>query len=58
MAGSEGEICEAVQVFERTGINIATEGRKYLRGFVGTQASLDYVTELRDERIKSVRYFE
>ena len=47
---------EAIQIFEGTGINITTHGRKYLGGFVGTEASSEeYVQELIDEWIKQLQ---
>jgi hypothetical protein len=43
---------EAVHLFQNTGINITTQGRKYLGGFVGKEeATKEYVEELRDEWI-------
>ena len=46
---------EALEIFAGTGINITTEGRKYLGGFVGTkEGSENYVQELRDEWIEQL----
>lgn len=46
---------EAVHLFQNTGINITTEGRKYLGGFVGKdEATKEYVEELRDEWINQL----
>ena len=43
---------EAREIFADTGIQITTEGRKYLGGYVGTRAGAEkYVNELQDERI-------
>ena len=48
----EEKFDEAIQLFQNTGINITTEGRKYLGGFVGKdEATKQYVEELRDEWI-------
>lgn len=51
----EEKFHEAVELFKNTGINITTDGRKYLGGFVGTEeAKIEYVTELRDEWINQL----
>ena len=43
----ENKFEEAKQIFEGTGINITTEGRKYLGGFVGTrEGAEEYAKEL------------
>ena len=47
---------EAVRVFADTAINITTEGRKYLGGFVGTlEGSEEYVRELVGEWINQLQ---
>ena len=47
---------EAVRVFEGTGVNITTEGRKYLGGFIGTiQARRNYVSKLVDKWCKQLK---
>ena len=41
---------KAVELFEGTGINITTEGQKYLGGFIGTDTAVSkYVDELVDD---------
>ena len=46
----EEKLQEAVELFRGTGINITTEGRKYLGGYVGTEeGSKKYFQELCDE---------
>ena len=46
----EGKYEEALREFSDTGINITTDGRKYLGGFVGQkEASEEYVNELQND---------
>ena len=46
---------EARQIFADTGIQITTEGRKYLGGYVGTRAgAVKYVRELQDEWLEQL----
>ena len=43
----ESEFNRAIEIFDKTNINITTEGQKYLGGFLGTdEAVQDYVEEL------------
>ena len=47
---------EAKQIFGETRINITTEGRKYLGGYVGTtEGAESYVQELLDDWIKQLQ---
>ena len=47
---------EALEVFNNTGINITTQGRKYLGGYVGTkEGAEEYVSELRDDWINQLK---
>ena len=48
----ENELRKAEAIFEGTGVRITTVGRKYLGGFVGTEAGkIDYVDSLMKEWI-------
>ena len=46
---------EAEEIFEGTGINITTEGRKYLGGYVGTREGAEaYVNELQEKWLQEL----
>ena len=46
---------EARRIFEGTGIQITTEGRKYLGGFVGTrEGAINYVNTLQEEWLEQL----
>ena len=46
---------EAQKLFENTGINITTEGRKYLGGFVGTKIGAEtYVNNLQEKWLEEL----
>ena len=52
----ENKFEEAKQIFEGTGINITTEGRKYLGGFVGTrEGAEEYAKELLADWISQLQ---
>ena len=47
---------EAKQIFAGTGIQITTEGRKYLGGYVGTrEGAVKYVNSLQNEWIEQLQ---
>ena len=51
----EEKLEEALELFQHTGINITTDGRKYLGGFIGKQEGKEkYVQELVDEWVNQL----
>ena len=52
----EEKLEEANTVFAGTGVNVTTEGRKYLGGFVGTrEGAIQYVNELQEEWLEQLQ---
>ena len=52
----ENELNKAKEIFAGTGINITTEGRKYLGGFIGTREGTEsYIQELVDDWMEQLK---
>ena len=52
----EESLDEANTAFAGTGVNVTTEGRKYLGGFVGTcDGAIKYVNELQEEWLEQLQ---